>query len=223
MEPSDFPGNRMTSPHPTSQPKPSDEEKDIKPVVTSEVIHRKKSLGRRIKETFTGGETDRGVLDYVFFEVALPAAKDLIFDAFTEGLQRQLFPDRVGRRGSFRQGGFGNPGAGYVSYQRYSAPGSAQSHRGSSEPRGRSRGGRGRPELGEIVIPSRVEAMDVLDRMSSLVDQYQLVSVADLFALLNEPVTNVDYNWGWTTLYGANAKRVNGGYLLVLPPVEDIK
>lgn len=222
MEQPDFPGNRLGGPAQTP-PKKEEEDKNLQPIVTGDVIRRKKGIGRRIKETFTGGETDQGVFDYVFFNVALPAAKDLIFDAFTEGLQRQLFPDRTpGRRTNYRSGGFGS--GGYVSYSRQSAPGAAQQQRYGNTPEPRNGGRRrgARVDFGEIVIPSRVEAMDVLDRMGALVDQYDLVTLSDLYVLLNEPVTPIDNNWGWTSLHGSSIRRVNGGYLLVLPDPQSL-
>src|SRR5690606_17881328 len=52
--------------------------------------HRKKSLGKKISETFTGDDA-RSVGEYVLFDVVIPAAKTMISDAVGQGVERMLF------------------------------------------------------------------------------------------------------------------------------------
>ena len=59
---------------------------------------------------------------------------------------------------------------------------------------------------------------DYLDAMNDIIDQYGIVSVADLYDLANldhPPYTMNKY--GWTNIAGAKAMRVRDGYALKLP------
>jgi hypothetical protein len=70
----------------------------------------------------------------------------------------------------------------------------------------------------EIVISSRQEAEEVLDRMYDLISRYDAATVADLYELTGLEGTHADQKWGWEDLRGSSVGRVRGGgYLLELP------
>lgn len=70
----------------------------------------------------------------------------------------------------------------------------------------------------QIIIGSRQEAEEVLDRMYDLISRYDAASVADLYELTGIESAHSDYKWGWDNLRGSSVGRVKGGgYLLELP------
>lgn len=99
---------------------------------------------------------------------------------------------------------------GYVQYHRMSQPAQAP------QPV-MSRRARARHDFDEIVLTSRAEAEDVIDRLFDLVGKYDTASVADLYELVGFDSAHTDYKWGWTDLRGAGVAKVREGYLLDLP------
>jgi hypothetical protein len=90
-------------------------------------------------------------------------------------------------------------------------------------PRTLSRGSRARHSFDEIVIQSRPEAEEVLDRLYDLISKYELARVSDLYSLTGFESSHTDYKWGWTELTGSGVSRVrSGGYLLDLPEPEPL-
>lgn len=211
----DFPSNR----HKDKAEKPEEPkaEKKVDKVVESEAIRRKKSLGTRLKETFFGGDT-RGVLGYVGEEVLLPAARDMIADAVSQGIERMIYGEA---KSSSRRTGSRPDGSGpYISYNRYS---------GSKRKRGPSRRGgdishraRAAHDFDEIILASRVEAEEVIERLFDLVAKYESATVADLYDLVGITGNYTDDKWGWYDLRGADVRRVRHGYLLDLPRPEPL-
>jgi hypothetical protein len=201
-----YPGNSRRVVKVNTEPSEKPEEKKIESVVKGEVIRRKKPLGKRFLDTFIGGDA-KGVAGYVLLEVLLPAAKDAVADAFSQGIEKMLFGEArsTGRRTGTR------PGTGYTSYNRF-----AQSSR-REDPRTISRQSRARHEFDEIILQTRVEAEEVIERLFDLVSQYEQATVADLYELVGVTGNYTDHKWGWTDIQGIRAVRITGGYLLDLP------
>jgi hypothetical protein len=207
MDTPDFPPNSETS----KKGSPSD--KKITPIVTTGATKRKKSLRRQFSETFVAGDA-KTAIRYVLFDVLLPAAKDMIVEAGSQGIEKLIFGDSR-RRGSTRpQAG----PTGYVSYNRYSMGGS----RSSGPERAMSRTARSRHNFDEIIMDNRAEAEEVIDRLFDVVNRYDSASVADLYELVGLSSTHTDHKWGWEDLTGAGVSRIRGGYLLDLPEPEPL-
>lgn len=207
----EFPGNRQQRQRGQGD-RPPNQSKKVERVVQSEVTRRKKPFSRRLVETFVGGDA-RGVWGYVAFDVLIPAAKDAIADAFTQGIEKMLFPDSSPRGRGRRRPGDGS----YVSYNRYSDRG----HR--DEPRHLSRRSRAAHDFDEIILATRVEAEEVIDQLFELVSKYDVASVSDLYNLVGVTGNFTDEKWGWTDIRGAGVTRLrNGEYLLDLPRPEPI-
>ena len=86
-----------------------------------------------------------------------------------------------------------------------------------------SRAARTRHSFDEIVIPSRQEAEEVLDRMYDLLSRYGSVSVADLYEMTGIQSTHTDIKWGWEALTGSRVSRLRaGGYLIDLPEPQPL-
>ena len=69
----------------------------------------------------------------------------------------------------------------------------------------------------DIIIENRGEAEDVLSRMDELIDQYGLVSVADLYDLVGINGNYTDNKYGWFNIRTASVVRVRDGYMIKLP------
>lgn len=188
------------------------EEKNVRRVTSSEPIRRKKGLGKQFKSTFFGGDA-KTAFQYVIFGVLIPAAKDALAEAGAQGIEKLIFGDTRKQR----SGPVSGP-TGYVQYNRYNM--GARDH----GPPGRqlSRRARAQHAFDEIVLTSRQEAEDVIDRLFDLVGQYGAASVADLYDLVGAQATHTDHKWGWEDLQGAGVSRVRGGFLLDLPDPEPL-
>lgn len=202
----------MEYPSNSRNPQENGKDKKIEQVVSGEVLRRKKPLGKRFTETFVGGDA-RSVASYVFLDVLIPAAKDMIADAMSMGVEKMLYGDvrSTSRRGASR----GQP-SGYVSYNRFSTSSRRE------EPRGPSRRARATHDFDEIVLATRVEAEEVIDRLFDIVSRYEVATVKDLYELVGERSDYTDEKWGWADIRGAGVTRVRNGYLLDLPKPEPL-
>lgn len=204
----EFPPNSQTAKS-TAAP----EDKKIKRVTSSEPKRRKKSLGKQFRETFVGGDA-KTAMHYVVFGVLLPAAKDALVDAGSQGIERLIFGDSRPRRGPGHSGPMG-----HISYNRMSGP-----SRPAQTGRSLSQHARSRHDFDEIVLSSLTEAEDVIDRLFDLISRYESASVADLYELTGLKSSHTDHKWGWTDLRGASVSRLrNSGYLLDLPEPEPFR
>lgn len=207
----EFPSNSQ-NPRIASETVKEDAEKKVQKIISGEAVRRKKSTGARFKEMFFGDDT-KSVLEYVFSDVLIPAARDMIVDAFTQGLERKIFGEV---RSSNRRTGHRPTTGGYTSYNRYASNQTSVTNR-SDEPRNMSRRARGSHDFDEIILKTRSEAEGVIDRMYELLEKHTTVSVSDLYELVGIEGSYVDEKWGWTDLRGADVRRVSDGYLLNLP------
>lgn len=190
----------------------------VERVVTSSVTQRKRPLGRRLTETFVGGDA-KGTLLYVVADILVPAAKDMVADAFTQGFERLIFGDT--RSGTRRPAGRPSGPSGYVSYNRMAGRGLGSRDR--EESRDISRRARATHQFDEIILDTRAEAELVLERLDELIHQYDEATVADLYNLIGVSSTHTDGKWGWDSMEGARVVRVrNSGYLLQLPDTKPV-
>jgi hypothetical protein len=205
--------------YPGNSRKARDEErkpKKVEKVISGDAVRRKKSLGKRFIATFVGDDSAGGVFNYIIQDVLVPAAKDTISDAVSQGIERMLFGEVRGR-GGYRSRG----GPSYTAYNRYSSIRSSLDRR--EEPRKElSRRARVSHDFDEIVLETRAEAEEVIDKMFEMLSQYDVVTVADLYELIGLSGNFTDEKFGWTDLRGAGVTRVKGGYLLNLPRTEPL-
>lgn len=183
-------------------------------VVSSDAVKtRKRPLSKKIAETFTGDDA-KSVGNYVLFDVVLPAAKSMISEAVSQGVERMLFGDVRGRT---RPGQ--GLGAGRTNYS-YNKPGTVRNAPGENR-RDFSNRGRSTHDFDEIILDTRGDAETVLFGLRNILEDYPQVSVADLYSLLDITGSFTDNKWGWYDLRDANIIRARNGYLIDLPrPVE---
>jgi hypothetical protein len=199
-----FPSNSKEPKAP--RPEPVERKPDLKVVTNSGVI-RRASLGSRMKEMFFGGDV-KGVADYVFGDVMIPAIRDLIADSFSQAVERMIYGDSPrARRPSSR-----SPSSNYTNYTRYST-----SKREEREPPRR----RHSHDFAGAIFSTRVEAEEALTILEEVVEKYEFASVKDLYEHVNENFTHTDEKWGWSDLTDARVRRLaSGSYELSLPRPE---
>lgn len=211
----DFPANSAKAR--TRSEEPSTEK--IERVTTAEAVRRKPGLGRQFKETFIGGSA-RSAIEYMTMEVVIPTVRDMMAEALQSGIERLIYGDTRPRRGGAVPPSYSN--VGHVNYQRMSS--GAPTRPPSNPSRMLSRRSRARQDFDEIVIPTRTEAEEVLDRMYDILSRHGVVLVSELYELTGISSNHVDHKWGWTRLQGAKVARLrSGGFLLDLPTPESLE
>lgn len=216
---SEFPSNSRKAKDEDAGPvKRVREVKKVERVANGTVVRRKRSLGKRFADNFAG-DNAQGVWSYVLFDVMIPAVKDMVADASSTGIERMLFGDSRSARS--RGGRGGNGPTGNVSYNRYSSGPASRNSR--EESRSISRRSRASHDFDEIILATRVEAEEVIDRLFELVSKYDSATVADLYDLVGIDGKFTDDRWGWSDLRGSGVSRVRNGYLLDLPKPEPLE
>ena len=74
----------------------------------------------------------------------------------------------------------------------------------------------------DVILETRREAEEVLNRMEDLIDSYGVVSVADLYDLVGISGNYTDNKYGWMNLRSAGIERTRDGYMLLLPKVKPL-
>lgn len=203
---SEFPNNS----HKAKLGPASEDEKKVSKVIEGQVVRRQKPLGKKFTELFVSGDR-HSATQYVIMEVILPALKDMTADAVSQGIERVIFGEArsSSRRTGSRPAGMGTPG--YVNYNRY-----VRDPREANRP-GMSSKAKATHDFREIILTTRAEADEVIERMYDLLNRYELVTVADLYNLVGETPSYTDDKWGWLEMTGTSIQRVRNGYLLDVP------
>lgn len=183
-----------------------DGKKKIEKVIKGTARTKKKSEIRKFTDIFVS-EDARNVKDYIFMDVLVPSIKKALSDIVKEGIDMLLYG---GTGGSKRNGNVS-----YVSYRDYSNRN--QNDRPVDNYRTRSG-----YSYDDIILDSRGEAEEVIDRMCELIEMYGMVSVADMYDLVGKSGEYTDNKYGWTNLRNAEPVRVRDGYLLRLPKAGPI-
>lgn len=189
--------------------------KKIQPLeLEGAVKERKKPIGSRIKEVLFGGEF-KSAAQYIASDVLLPAFRDLLVSAATTGVERVVYgEDRRVPRSRTPE---------YRPRMTYNKP--VRRHpddpRMAHLPDQPSRPAR-RNNNSEVLLTSKVDAELVLESMYDILNEYQVVSVADMHELIGIPSAHIDYKWGWEDLRGTVIRQVHQGFLLDLPSPEPI-
>ena len=208
----------------TKEPQP---EKKIEKVVTGEVIQKPKSIGHKFKSIFFGGNL-RASGQVVLADVILPACRDLLVDAITNGARRYVYGESMYRRGRQPE---------YRSRTEYNNPLIARSYpvdprdpRYSRSPRDprvnipdqRPAYRSTKREQDDIVLAQREDAELVVERLIDIIDKYEIATLADLYDLLGWQSSHIDNKWGWTYLNNVEVRQVRDGYLIDLPAMEAV-
>jgi hypothetical protein len=192
-----------------------EEPKKVESVVVNKAVSRKKPLGKRMREIFFAGDS-RSAAQSVIMDVVVPQIKDMVAEAAQQALERLIFGESrtSGRRsGYYRSNGSTN----YTNYgNRYSGRGNNPIGRVMREERAPNAGIR-RDDIEDIILETRGEALEVLERLGDLIDMYEQATIADLKALIDWEPAITDEKWGWENLEGARVASDRQGFVLILP------
>lgn len=217
--PEDFPNKSETA-----QRKQEDlpkEEKRITKVTTGKVSIRKKPIGRRFAEAF-GAQEGQGVIDYILYDIIVPATKNMLLDSISDGVEMALFGEVRGRR---RRSGSGSSPR--YAYDRVSYRDDRDRYRGDRrDRRDDRRDQRDRDDRRErrniqdyeyIFFDSKKDAEAIISSLIDIIDQYGQCTVIDLYDLAGITPEYTYGNYGWTNLSNATSVRDRDGYTLRLP------
>ena len=184
-----------------SKEEPKREEKKIEKVATGKVKTKKKSGATKFADVFIT-EDIGNVKDYIIYDVLLPAAKKTISEIVSNGIDMILYGETKSRKSKGSK----------VSYNDRD-----DDYRRSSR-RSRVLG----YDYEDVILETRREAEEVLNRMEDLIDSYGVVSVADLYDLVGISGNYTDNKYGWMNLRSAGIERTRDGYMLLLPKVKPL-
>lgn len=178
------------------------EKKKVEKVVKGTVKTKKRSDIHKFTDIFIS-EDIKNVKSYIVMDVLVPAAKKAISDIVRDGIDMILYGDS-GR-------GKRNTNAGYISYRDYSSRSDRDRDRFSDNRV------RGSYDYDDITFQTRADAEDVLEGMDDLIENYKVVTVADLYDLIGKSCNYTDNKYGWTNLRNAEVVRGRDGWKIKLP------
>ena len=170
--------------------------KKVEKVVKGTAKVKKKSEFSKAISSFVAEDAEN-IKTYIIKDVLIPTIKNAISDT----IDMFLFGESGRRRKSST--------ASKISYRDYYVRKDDRNARSVQTRTGYS--------YDDIVLDSRGEAEDVLTRMDELIENYGIVSVADLYDLVGVSGNYTDNKYGWTNIHNAEVVRVRDGYLLKLP------
>lgn len=179
---------------------PVNEKKKIEKVVVGPVKTKKKSGFGKFMNGLITDET-HNIKTYLVKDVVMPTIKKTISDV----VDMILYGRSSGKRSTI---------ASRVSYRSYYDDPRDSRHEPKITP-GYS--------YDDIILNSRGEAEEVLDRLNELIDTYNIASVADLYELVGITGNYTDNKYGWTNLASADVIRTREGYQLKLPRALPLK
>lgn len=187
--------------------KNKENKKTVEKVVKGDVKTKKKSELYKIANSIVAEEA-KDVKDYVIYDVLVPVIKDTISDLI-KGTIDMLLYGKVSGRSSSRHGG----NYSRVSYRDYYDD--KRSSRRDDDRRSRAL----RYSYDDLTFDCREDAEEVLSSMDDIIEQYDVVTVADLFDLAGVSGNGyTDQNYGWTNLSAASVMRTRTNeYIIKLP------
>lgn len=192
---------------------PPSERKKLEPVVKGK--RKKKSAGKLLMDSFIH-EDSQSISEFIVYDVVIPALKDMFFEMITGSSSRILFGDDRGSRtyrGASRGVVVNNTDKYHSSYKT-----TPQAPPWRQDPReGRKVAGSNRTTTDDVVVSSRQEGLEVLERLQDYLDVYSDVPVAvlnDLTGITSEPM---DEKYGWRDLRGADVKYIRGEWVIIMP------
>lgn len=202
----DFPSNSHKS-RTEQAATPAPAEKKVEKVISGKAKAKPKSEVRKLTDIFIS-EDAANVKNYIFMDVLVPAIKKAISDIVRDGIDMILYGEAGRKKSDSRSN------ASYVSYS------SSSRDRDRRDYDNRTRTGY---NYKDIYLDNRGEAEEVLDRMLEMLDEYKMVSVADLYDLVGISSQYTDNNYGWTNLNSAEVVRTRDGYMIKLPNAKPLK
>ena len=171
-----------------------EDKKKVNKIVKGKVKTKKKN---GILSSFINDDL-QDIKKYIVEDVLIPTIKKTITDVVKNSIDMFFYGEvsRPNRSNSSR-----------ISYSSY--------YDRDREPRRR----RNDLLIDDIVLESRAEAEEVLDRLDEMIEEFGMASVLNLYDLIGVTAPFTADKYGWTDIRNATAVRVRDGYLLKLPRV----
>lgn len=160
---------------------------------------------------FTGlflSEDAGNVKSYVLMDVLVPAIKKAISDIVTDGIDIILYGESKGRKRSSSRSN--------VSYRSY------YDDRDRDRDRPAARSSSNRFDYDDISFDTRSDAELVKDQMMDMIDQFGLITVADMYDMAGLTAPYTAQRYGWFNIRTAEVIRGRDGYYLKLPKAMPI-
>lgn len=191
-----------------------EKEKKITKKIKGKATLEKKPLGKKFAEAFVA-EDFGSVIKYLLSELLIPELKTMFVDALYEGFGMFL---GVNKRKPTTSGGSTN----YAKPTTYYNYGNVNNRRNDTAD---SHTGN---DYRNIIFESKADAASVLSDMQELAEEYDQVSVADLYELAGVSGSSfTDNKWGWLpdmlTKDQVGIKRVREGFIIILPKAINIE
>ena len=225
MDLNQYRGNSMASK--SSNPNDIPEREPVERVVSGRKIEE--SPGKKFLSEFFADDI-RNIKDYIIYDVLIPATKNAISDAITNGIDIALFGKANARNNIYSNtikrvpyNTFGSSiysGSNTVT-RRITSPNEQTQER-------RMPGYRNAYSVQDVLIPfsmdephnvTKAKATEALATLRMRLSRYGFVSVADFYeTVLNEvPNDIMDHKWGWYDLSGACMQQARDGFILRMP------
>ena len=171
------------------------EEKKIEKVVTGSVKKKKKNKVTKLTSVFLP-EDVTSVKDYILQDALIPAVKKFI----TDSVDMVLY----GETGSKKK-----RSSSFVSYRDFS---DKKERKGYNDYKSRTMF-----DYDDIFLESRRDAENVLKQMHDIINDYGILSVADMFDLVGEPANYTMNKYGWHNIDNAEIVHTREGYKIKMP------
>lgn len=193
-----------------------EEKKPVEKVVKGSVKTKKKSEFKKIAGAMINDEV-RSIKDHTIYGIIIPTIVDTISQIVKDSIDLTFHGEVRGSNRSSSRGGSSNRSASKVSYRDY--------YDDRRDDRRRQPDRYERYSYDDLIFDSEGDANDVLNRMDEIIEQYGVVTVADLFDLADVTGNGyTDQNYGWTNLRSAQVVRNrHNEYTLKMPRATSIR
>jgi hypothetical protein len=199
----------MDLPDKSDRPKDKPPPKNIKPLVTSGVKKATRPATRRFFD-FLLAESPKDLVRRTGREILVPRAKAAVEEALNSFLHGMFWgnsqppPSQLVRGTVLRGGG--------INYSQQSTQMSGLQQARQALPQQQHWG-----NYQDLVCETQQMAEFILANLFETINNYNVVTVADLYEMANITPSPSDGSYGWTNLDTARISKVRNGYSLELP------
>lgn len=167
-------------------------QKEVTSVVSkSAKVSKKGPIKRMISKLFADDFED--IKTGIISDTLVPAIRDMIFDAITNGLSMSLYGNTYSGSKKRRNG------SGGTDYSRISSTGGRDRLKDRRE---------SSAVMGDLVFEEKDDAISVMDNIMDMMETYDLVSVADVYSAAGIHTTPTDNKYGWDNINDMSKMKI---------------
>lgn len=192
-------------------------EEKSEPVVQGSVSLKKQTgVGKFARSILA--EDMRSVSSYVLSDIIVPSFKKAIDDIISNGIHMLLYGRSASPKSSSTKMSYGSYYYGGTYAKSIDEPPIAKPSSNIYD-------------YDEFLLPTKGAALAVQERMDDVLEQYQIVSVNDLYEIMKMTVSECNIpappytianKYGWTNLRSIEIYPVRDGYVLKLPRIKEL-